>query len=96
VEEDERWVKMVAKVELQILGCWGVYIGERSAILEENRGIKSLSSLHIFPERDHTGRMQVHTGFMLFFVAANDLCYPRGTSIGVEAQFGTRFLSSLA
>jgi hypothetical protein len=51
VEEDERWVKMVAKVKLQILGCWGVYIGERSTRLEGNRGIKSLSSLHIFSEK---------------------------------------------
>jgi hypothetical protein len=76
VEEDERWVKMVAKEKLSTLGYWGVYIGEGSTRLEENRDIKSLPSLHIFLKRDHTAYMQVHTNQMPFFVAANDFCYP--------------------
>jgi hypothetical protein len=45
VEEDERWVKIVAKVELQTLGCWDVYIGERSTRLEGNHDIKNKVSL---------------------------------------------------
>jgi hypothetical protein len=61
-------------MELSTLGCWSVHIGERSARLEGNHDIKSLSSLHIFLKRDHTTCMQVHTGRMPFFIAENDLC----------------------
>jgi hypothetical protein len=89
VEGDERWVKIVAKLELPNPNKLGDYIGEGSARLEGNRDIKSLHSLQIFPKRDHTGRM-------LFVVVANDFCWSRGTSIGVEAQFGARFLNSFA
>jgi hypothetical protein len=52
--------------------------------LEVNRGIKSLSSLEIF--------LKVHTDRMLFVNAENDFCWSRDLSVGVEAQFGTRFL----
>jgi hypothetical protein len=95
MEKNGGWVKMVAKVELQTLGCWGVYIEERSTRLEGNHSIKLLSFLHIFSKRDHTARMQVHTGYMPFFVAANNFCWSCGTSIDMEAQFEIRFLSSL-
>jgi hypothetical protein len=40
------------------------FIGERSAMLEENHSIKSQSSLQIFSDRGHTARMHVHTGRM--------------------------------
>jgi hypothetical protein len=65
---------MVAKMELLTLGCWGEYIGEGSAILEENHAIKSLPSLHRFSKKDHTANMQVHTSRMPFFSVANDFC----------------------
>jgi hypothetical protein len=39
--------------------------------------------------------MQVHTGRMLCVGAENDLCWSRGHSVGVEAQFGTQFRSFL-
>jgi hypothetical protein len=80
---------MVARGELSNPRLLGEYIGEGSARLEGNHYIKSLSSLHIFPKRGHTGHMP-------FVVAANDFCWSCGTSIGVEVQFGTRFLSSSA
>jgi hypothetical protein len=88
MKENGGWLKMVAKVELQPLGCWGVYIGEILARLEGNHSIKLLSFSHIFPKRDHTAHMQVHTGHMPFFVAANNFCWSRGTSIDMKAQFG--------
>jgi hypothetical protein len=65
-------MKMLAKVEFITLGCWGEYIGEGSARLELNRGIKSLSFLHYFSEKGHTAHMQVHTGRMLFFFVVNN------------------------
>jgi hypothetical protein len=64
----------------------GEFIGDGSAKLEGNRDIKSLSFLHIFPDRGHTGRM-------LFVDVANDFCWSHGSSVVVESQFGTRFLS---
>jgi hypothetical protein len=84
---------MIANVELFKPKLMGEYIVEGSAMLEGNRGIKSLSSLQIFSKRGHTVHMQVHMGRTPFVVAANNFCWSRGTSIGMGAQFGTRFLS---
>jgi hypothetical protein len=64
----------------------GEFIRVRSAKLEGNRGIKSLLSLQIFSDRCHTARMP-------FVDAVNDFCWSHGSSVGVEAQFGTQFLS---
>jgi hypothetical protein len=66
-----------------------IYIGEGSVRMVRDRCIKSLSSLHWFPERDHTACMQVYTCRMPFFVAKNDSCWSHGSSVGVKAQFGT-------
>jgi hypothetical protein len=68
VKENERGMKMVAKVELITLGYWDEYIGEGSVRLEENRGIISLPSLHNFLKKYHTICMLVHTGRMPFFL----------------------------
>jgi hypothetical protein len=87
VEENGWWMKMVAKVEFQTLGCWGEYIGDGLARLEGNRDIEFLPFLQCFSEKGPYGP---------FYFVANDFCWSRDTSIGVEAQFGTRFLSSLA
>jgi hypothetical protein len=65
-------MKMMAEKKLPTLGCWGEYIGEGSAKLEENHVIKSLLSLRYFSEKDHTTRMKVHTGRTPFFSMAND------------------------
>jgi hypothetical protein len=53
VEEDERWVEMVAKVELSNPRLLGKYIREGSTRLEGNHDIKLLLSLYICSERDH-------------------------------------------
>jgi hypothetical protein len=71
----------------------GEFIGERSTKLKGNRGIKSLLSLQLFSDKGHMTRMEVHTGCTPFVDEANDSCWSRGTSVGMEAQFGTRFLS---
>jgi hypothetical protein len=72
MEGGERWVKMMAKVELPNPRLLGEYIGEGSTGLEGNRDIKLLSFWHIFSKRDHTVLMKVRMGCMPFVVAAND------------------------